>query len=53
MLFLATGESKADAARRAFGEPPSPSTPASLVRSSLGDTVVVLDREAAAQLPSS
>jgi 6-phosphogluconolactonase len=53
MLYLTTGESKADAARRAFGEPPSPSTPASLVRSSLGDTVVVLDREAAAQLPSS
>jgi len=33
MLFLATGESKADAAARAFGEPPSPATPASLVRS--------------------
>jgi len=53
MLYLTTGESKADAVRHAFGEPPSPSTPASLVRSSLGDTVVVLDREAAAQLPSS
>jgi 6-phosphogluconolactonase len=53
MVYLTTGESKADAVRHAFGEPPSPSTPASLVRSSLGDTVVVLDREAAAQLPSS
>ena len=53
MLYLTTGESKADAVRHAFGEPPSPSTPASLIRSSLGDTVVVLDREAAAQLPSS
>jgi 6-phosphogluconolactonase len=53
MLYLTTGESKADAVRHAFGEPPSPSTPASLVRSSLGDTVVVLDREAAALLPSS
>ena len=53
MLYLTTGESKADAVRHAFGQPPSPSTPASLVRSSLGDTVVVLDREAAAQLPSS
>ena len=52
MLYLTTGESKADAVRRAFGEPPSPSAPASLVRSSLGDTLVVLDREAAAQLPS-
>jgi 6-phosphogluconolactonase len=53
MLYLTTGESKADAVRHAFSEPPSPSTPASLVRSSLGDTVVVLDREAAALLPSS
>ena len=53
MLYLSTGDSKADAVHHAFGEPPSPSTPASLVRSSLGDTVVVLDREAAAQLPPS
>jgi 6-phosphogluconolactonase len=53
MLYLTTGDSKADAVRRAFVEPPSPGTPASLVRSSLGDTVVVLDREAAAQLPPS
>jgi 6-phosphogluconolactonase len=51
MLFLATGESKADAARRAFAEPPSPETPAGLVRSELGETTAVLDREAAAQLP--
>jgi 6-phosphogluconolactonase len=51
MIFMATGESKADAARRAFGEPPSPETPASLVRSALGETVVVLDSAAAAQLP--
>lgn len=50
MLFLATGESKADAARRAFGEPPSPETPSSLVRSELGETTAVLDRAAAAQL---
>jgi 6-phosphogluconolactonase len=50
MLFLTTGESKADAARRAFGDPPSQSTPASLVRSKLGETVAVLDREAAAEL---
>ena len=50
MLFLTTGESKTDAARRAFGEPPSPATPASLVRSKLGQTVVVLDAEAAGEL---
>jgi len=50
MLFLATGESKTDAARRAFGDPPSPETPASLVRSALGETVAVLDTAAAAEL---
>jgi 6-phosphogluconolactonase len=50
MLFLSTGESKSDAARRAFGDPPSPATPASLVRSGVGETVAVLDRDAAAQL---
>ena len=50
MIFLATGESKVDAARRAFAEPPSPDTPASLVCSKLGETVAVLDRDAAAEL---
>ena len=50
MLFLSTGESKADAVRHAFGDPPSPATPASLVRSKLGETIAVLDRDAAAQL---
>jgi 6-phosphogluconolactonase len=50
MIFLATGEHMADAVRRTFGEPPSPDTPASLVRSKLGETVAVLDRAAAAQL---
>jgi 6-phosphogluconolactonase len=50
MLFMTTGEEKADAARRAFGDPPSPAAPSSLVRSALGETVAVLDRAAAAQL---
>jgi 6-phosphogluconolactonase len=50
MVFLSVGEEKTDAARRAFGEPPSPATPASLVRSKLGETVAVLDRAAAGQL---
>lgn len=53
MLFMSTGESKADAARRAFGDPPGPDTPASLVRSGLGETTAVLDSEAAAHLQSS
>ena len=50
MIFLAVGEEKADAARRAFGDEPSAATPASLVRSKLGQTVAVLDEAAAAQL---
>ena len=52
ILFLVSGEDKADAARRAFGEPPSPATPASLVRARHGRTLAVLDRAAAAQLDS-
>ena len=52
VLFLALGEAKADAIRRAFGEQPSPETPASLVRSADGRTLVLLDRAAAARLPS-
>jgi 6-phosphogluconolactonase/glucosamine-6-phosphate isomerase/deaminase len=50
VVFLVAGEGKADAVRRAFAEPPSPSTPGSLVRSRIGRTVAILDREAASQL---
>jgi 6-phosphogluconolactonase len=50
VIFLAAGADKADAARRAFAETPSPATPASLVRSSGGITYAFLDREAAAAL---
>jgi 6-phosphogluconolactonase len=50
VLFLATGADKADAVGRAFGEPPSPATPASLVRSANGITYAFLDREAGANL---
>ena len=52
VLFVAAGESKADAIRRVFAEPPSPEAPASLVRSEHGRTVALLDRAAAAQLPA-
>ena len=48
VVFLATGESKADAVRRAFAEPPSPATSSSLARGRR--TVAVLDRAAASQL---
>ena len=50
VLFLVTGEAKADAVRRAFVEPPSAATPASLIRSRDGQTIAVLDRTAAASI---
>jgi 6-phosphogluconolactonase len=49
LLFVATGESKAEAVRHAFAEEPSPETPASLVRGS-ELTVVLLDSAAAAYI---
>jgi 6-phosphogluconolactonase len=48
LVFLATGAAKAAAVRRAFGEEPSPATPASLVRGRR--TVALLDRAAALEL---
>jgi 6-phosphogluconolactonase len=53
VLFLITGEDKAEAVRRAFAEQPSDATPSSLVRARKGQTVVVLDRAAASELPAS
>jgi 6-phosphogluconolactonase len=50
ILFLLSGESKAEAARRAFAAEPSPETPASLVRAQDGRTTAILDRAAAAKL---
>jgi 6-phosphogluconolactonase len=52
ILFLFAGESKADAAARAFAAEPSSDTPASLVRATDGRTVAILDRAAAAKLPA-
>jgi 6-phosphogluconolactonase len=50
VLFHVVGEQKAEAVRNAFAEEPDPGTPASLLRSRNGVTVVILDREAASQL---
>jgi 6-phosphogluconolactonase len=50
MVYLVTGERKAEAVERAFAQPPSPDTPASLVRGRR--TVAVLDRAAASRLGS-
>jgi 6-phosphogluconolactonase len=48
VVFLATGGAKSDAVARAFAEPPSPATPASLARGR--QTIAVLDPAAAARL---
>lgn len=50
VVFLAAGPEKADAVRRAFAEPPSEATPASLIRSKNGETVVILDPGASQEL---
>ena len=50
VLFFVAGAERADAVRRAFADPPSEATPASLVRSKNGDTVVILDPAAAQEL---
>ena len=50
ILFLLTGNEKADAARRAFVDEPDEHTPASLVRAADGRTTAVLDRAAAAAI---
>jgi 6-phosphogluconolactonase len=50
IVWLVTGKEKADAAARAFADPPSPATPASLVEPSDGTMTVLLDREAGARL---
>jgi 6-phosphogluconolactonase len=50
VLFLVTGESKADAAKRAFVDEPTRATPGSLVRATRGKTTAVLDPAAAAYL---
>jgi 6-phosphogluconolactonase len=49
LLFLVTGEDKADAVARSFGGEPSPDTPGSLVRAAHGPTRAVLDRASASR----
>ncbi len=50
VVFLAVGEEKSAAVRRAFVGEPSRATPASLVRSREGKTTVILDEAAATRL---
>lgn len=48
VLYLATGEAKAEVVRRAFAEEPAPEIPASLVRGV--ETIAILDAAAASRL---
>jgi len=48
LVYLVTGESKAEAVRRAFAEAPSAETPASLIRGV--ETIAILDAAAASKL---
>jgi 6-phosphogluconolactonase len=50
LLFLVTGEDKAEAASRALAGDPSPATPGSLARATGGTTRAILDRAAAGML---
>ena len=49
VVFLVTGASKAPAVRRAFGDPPDPTSPAAQVRPAAGRLTVLLDPAAAGQ----
>ena len=51
VIFLAAGEDKAAAVRRAFAGRPDPDAPASLVSPATGSLTVVLDAAAASSLP--
>lgn len=52
VVFIVTGEKKAEALEHAFAHPPSPATPASLIRSTAGRTSLIADAAAAAALAS-
>jgi 6-phosphogluconolactonase len=50
VVFLVTGSGKAEAMRRAFGDPPDHALPAAHVRPPAGELVVVCDAAAAGEL---
>jgi 6-phosphogluconolactonase len=50
VVFLVSGGDKAEAVRRAFGDPPDPSAPAAHVRPGAGTLTVILDPAAAGGL---
>jgi len=50
VVYLVLGDAKAEAVKLAFAGDPDPAIPASLLRSEHGETIVLLDRAAAARL---
>ena len=50
VIFLVTGKDKADAMKRAFGDPPDPASPGAMVRPRAGELIVYCDEAAAAEL---
>jgi 6-phosphogluconolactonase len=50
VVYLVLGEAKTEAVKLAFAGEPDPAIPASLLRSEHGETIVLLDRTAAARL---
>jgi 6-phosphogluconolactonase len=52
VVFIVTGEAKAEAVERAFARQPGPDSPSSLIRSAEGRTRLVADAAAASRLPA-
>jgi 6-phosphogluconolactonase len=50
LVFLVTGEDKAEAVARAFGGPPDPRAPGSLVEPASGSLELICDQQAASRL---
>ena len=50
IVFLVTGEQKTEAVAGALAGPPDPAVPGSLIRSEHGETLAILDRQAASRL---
>jgi 6-phosphogluconolactonase len=50
IVFLVTGAQKAEAVARALAGPPDPAVPGSLIRSEQGETLAILDQQAAFRL---
>jgi 6-phosphogluconolactonase len=50
IVFIVTGEQKAEAVAGALAGPPDPAVPGSLIRAESGETLAVLDQKAASRL---